>query len=141
METPNFLIWAAVVLGSTGFALTAMISAYRQPITQAPFPEDSVIEQPSVVIDSAALTTFVGAVGTYKAGDYRGSIEQFTAVLAQAPNCAEAFHNLGLAYANIGDNDKSLRSLLKAGDAYDQQATKAGIDRIKQDLKALKAHS
>ncbi|MGC1218094.1 MAG: tetratricopeptide repeat protein [Phormidesmis sp.] len=140
METPNFLIWAAVVLGATGFALSAMISAYRQPIAQVPFP-DAVIDQPSVVIDSAALTTFVGAVGTYKAGDYRGAIEQFTAVLSQAPTCAEAFHNLGLAYANIGDNDKALRSLLKAGDAYDQQGTKDGIERIKQDLKTLKARS
>ncbi len=140
METPNFLIWAAVVVGATGFALSSMVSAYRKPITQVPFPE-SVIERPSLVMGSEALTTYAGAVGTYKSGDYRGAIEQFTAVLAQEPKCAEAFHNLGLAYANIGDNDKALRSLLKAGDAYDQQETKDGIDRIKQELEVLKACS
>lgn len=114
-----------------------MISAYRKPIEQVPFP-DTVIDQPSIAISTEALNAFVGAVGTYKAGDYRGAVDQFTEVLGQEPNCAEAFHNLGLAYANIGDNDKALRSLLKAGDAYDKQGTKEGIEQIKQDLKALK---
>ncbi|MEL7333816.1 MAG: tetratricopeptide repeat protein [Cyanobacteria bacterium J06560_2] len=140
METPNFLIWAVVVISATSFALVSMISAYKKPITEAPFP-DAAIDQPSLALSNEALTAFVGAVGTYRAGDYRGAIDQFTAVLAQEPNCAEAFHNLGLAYANIGDNDKALRSLLKAGDAYDKQDTKEGIDRIKQDLLTLKTVS
>jgi negative regulator of replication initiation len=65
-------------------------------------------------------------------------IAQLSELVEQAPNCAEAWHNLGLAYANIGDNNKAVRSLLKASDAYDQQDTKAGIDRIKQDLETLK---
>ena len=110
METPDFLIWAAVVVGATSFAIVSMVSAYRKPIEQVPFP-DAVIDQPSLAISSEALTKFVGAVGTYKAGDYRGAIEQFTEVLDTEPTCAEGFHNLGLAYANIGDNDKALRSL------------------------------
>ncbi|MEL7358849.1 MAG: tetratricopeptide repeat protein [Cyanobacteria bacterium J06560_6] len=140
METPNFLIWAIVVFGATGYALVTMISAYRKPISEAPFP-NSVIEQPSIAVSSAAMGQYVGAVGTYKAGDYRGAVEQFSEVLNQEPNCAEAFHNLGLAYANIGDNDKALRSLLKASDAYDKQGTKEGLDRIKQDLEVLKSVS
>ncbi len=137
METPNFLIWAAVVIGATSFAVGSMVSAYRKPIEQVPFPE-GVIDQPSIAVSTEALNVFVGAVGTYKAGDYRGAVEQFTEVLGKEPNCAEAFHNLGLAYANIGDNDKALRSLLKAGDAYDKQGTKEGIEQIKRELKALK---
>ena len=140
METPNFLIWAIVVFGGTAYAVITMVNAYRKPISEAPFP-DSVVERPSVVIDSDAMGQYVGAVGTYRAGDYRGAIEQFTEVLNQEPNCAEAFHNLGLAYANIGDNDKALRSLLKAGDAYDKQRTKEGLDRIKEDLEVLKGVS
>ena len=118
----------------------SMISAFRQPIKQAPFP-DAVIDQPSIPLAQASLSTFCGAVGTYKAGDYRGAIEQFTQVIEEAPNCAEAWHNVGLAYANVGDNNKAVRSLLKAGDAYDKQATKSGIDRLKQDLKTLKETS
>ncbi len=137
MEIPNFLIWATVVFGIGGFAIGSMISAFRQPIKQAPFP-DTVIEQPSIPLTRAALATFCGAVGTYKAGDYRGAIEQFTQVIDQTPSCAEAWHNVGLAYANVGDNNKAVRSLLKAGDAYDKQDTKSGIDRLKQDLKTLK---
>lgn len=140
MEIPNFLIWATVVFGIGGFAIGSMISAFRQPITQAPFP-DTVIEQPSIPLSQAALTTFCGAVGTYKAGDYRRAIEQFTQVIETAPQCAEAWHNVGFAYANVGDNNKAVRSFLKASDAYGKQDTKAGIDQIKQALKTLKATS
>ena len=139
METPNLLIWAAVILGIAGFAVGAMVNAYLKPIARAPFP-DAAIDRPSIPLSEAALTTFVGAVGTYKAGDYRGAVEQFAQVAAQQPTCAEAWHNLGLAYANVGDNDKAVRSLLKASDAYDKQATKAGLDRIKQDLERLKGN-
>ncbi|MEO1622614.1 MAG: tetratricopeptide repeat protein [Cyanobacteria bacterium J06632_3] len=130
----------ATIVGLTGFAIGSMIKAYKQPITEIPFP-DAVIDQSSLPLDTATHQSFVGAVGTYKAGDYRGAIDQFSDVLKQEPNCAEAFHNLGLAYANIGDNDKALRSFLKASDAYDKQNTKEGIDRIKQDLELLKAAS
>ncbi len=138
METPNFFIWAVVIFGIAGFSIGSMINAYRQPITQAPFP-NAAIDQPSVPLSSAALTLFVGAVGTYQASDYRGAIEQLTQVVEQEPNCAEAWHNMGLAYANIGNNNKAVRSLLKASEAYDQQGTKAGIDRIKQELETLQS--
>ena len=137
MEIPNFLIWATVVFGIAGFAIGSMISAFRQPIKQAPFA-DTVIDQPSIPLTQSSLATFCAAVGTYKAGDYRKAIEQFTQVIDANPSCAEAWHNVGLAYANVGDNNKAVRSLLKAGDAYDQQDTKTGIDQIKQELKTLK---
>ncbi len=138
MEISNFVIWGIVVFGIAGFAITTMLSAFRQPVAQIPFA-NAVIDRPSLVLSEAAMMGFIGAVGTYKATDYRGALEQFTKVVEQEPNCAEAWHNIGLAYANIGDNNKAVRSLLKAGDAYDKQATKAGIDRIKQDLETLKA--
>ncbi len=138
METPNFIIWAVVILGIAGFSIGSMVNAYRQPISKAPFP-NAAIDQPSTPLAAAALTIFVGAVGTYRAGDYRGAIEQFAQVVEQEPGCAEAWHNMGLAYANIGDNNKAVRSLLKASAAYDQQDTKAGIDRIRQELEVLKS--
>ncbi len=138
MEMSNFIVWFVVVFGIAGFAISSMLIAFRRPIDQTPFP-NAVIDQPSIPLTEAARIAFVGAVGTYKAGDYRKVIEQLTPVVEQEPNCAEAWHNIGLAYANVGDNNKAVRSLLKAGDAYDQQGTKAGIDRIKQDLEALKA--
>lgn len=138
MEIPNFLVWAVVVFGIGGFAIFSMVSAFVTPIAELPFP-DTVIHQPSIPLAEVAMVGFVGAVGTYKAGDYRGAIEQLTKVVEQEPNCAEAWHNIGLAYANIGDNNKAVRSLLKAGDAYDTQGTKEGIDRLKQDLETLKA--
>lgn len=138
METPNFIVWFVVVFGIAGFAISSMLSAFRRPIEQTPFP-DAVIDQPSIPLAETAMVAFVGAVGTYRAGDYRKAIEQLTPVVEQEPNCAEAWHNIGLAYANVGDNNKAVRSLLKASDAYDKQGTKAGIDRIKQDLEVLKA--
>ncbi len=135
---PNLFIWIAVVFGIAGFAMFSMVSAYRQPIDRIPFP-DSAVETSSIPLSTAAQKLYVGAVGTYRAGDYRRAIEQFTELLGQEPNCAEAFHNLGLAYANIGDNNKAVRSFLKAGEAYGQQDTKEGLEQIKQDLKKLKS--
>ncbi|MGC1309764.1 MAG: hypothetical protein WA885_21275 [Phormidesmis sp.] len=140
MENLNFIIWATVVFGIAGFAVTSMVNAFVRPITQIPFAK-TVVEQPSIPLSTAAMTAFASAVGTYKAGDFRGAIEQMTVVVEQEPNCAEAWHNIGLAYANVGDNNKGVRSLLKASDAYDKQGTKAGLDRIKQDLETLKAVS
>lgn len=139
MEISNFIIWAVVVFGIAGFAMTAMLSAFRQPIAQTPFP-DSKIDRPSIPLSTAAMGDFVGAIGTFKAGDYRKALEQLTKVVEQEPNCAEAWHNIGLAYANVGDNNKAVRSLLKAGDAYDRQGTKEGIEGVKQALETIKAN-
>ncbi|MEL6603224.1 MAG: tetratricopeptide repeat protein [Cyanobacteria bacterium J06614_10] len=135
---PTSLIAIAIVSGITLFAIVTMVRAYRRPITEIPFP-NSVIEATSLPLSDSARQQFVAAVGTFKAGDYRGALDRLAQVAESEPNCAEAFHNLGLAYANLGDNDKALRSLLKASAAYDQQGTKAGVERIKQDLERLKA--
>jgi tetratricopeptide (TPR) repeat protein len=137
MELSNFIIWAVVVFGVAGFAIVSMLSAFRRPIDAIPFP-DGMIESPSIPLDSAQLSAFAIAVEKYRAADYRSVIEQLTPVVEQVPNCAEAWHNIALAYANVGDNNKAVRSFLKASDAYDQQATKSGIDRVRQDLERLK---
>ena len=134
---PNLIVWAVVVLGIGGFAIGSMINAYLQPIPAVPFAGE-LVESLSMPLSTAAQERFAGAVGTYKAGDYRGAIEQFTRVIEEEKGCAEAWHNVGLAYANIGANNKAVRSLLKASDAYDKQGTKAGLDRIKQNLETLK---
>jgi len=138
MENTNALVALALIIGLTGFAIGSMVQAYKKPIDDIPFPNEA-INQPSLPLSQTCLALFISGVGTYKAGDYRKAKDQFTQVLEQEPNCAEAFHNLGLAYANIGDNDKALRSFLKASDAYDQQNTKEGLDLIKQHLQTLKA--
>lgn len=135
---PNLLVWIAVVFGIAGFAMFSMVRAYRKPIEQVPFP-NRVVEASSIPLSTASQTLYIAAVGTYQAGDYRGAIEQFTELLSEEPNCAEAFHNLGLAYANVGDNNKAVRSFLKAGEAYAQQDTKEGLEQVKQDMKKLKS--
>lgn len=138
MENPNFLIWAVVVFGIAGFAIASMISAFRTPIAVLPFP-DTVIDMPAVPLSEAVMADFTHSVATYKKGNYQGAIVQMMQVVEQAPSCAEAWHNIGLAYANIGDNDKAVRSFLKASDAYNQHKTQSGLERLKQDLALLKA--
>ncbi|MFK8183836.1 MAG: tetratricopeptide repeat protein [Phormidesmis sp.] len=140
MEILNFAVWAVVVLGIGGFAIASMISAFRKPVTQTPFP-NTTVKAPSIPLTDSASSAFIAATATHNAGDYRKAIEQLTPVVEQEPNCAEAWHNIGLAYANVGDNNKAVRSLIKASDAYDKQGTKAGIDQIKTDLERLKAVS
>ncbi len=139
MEISNFIIWAVVVFGIAGFAIGSMLSAFRKPIAETPFA-GSAIALPSIPLNEAAMTNFVAAVGTFNAGDYRKALDQLTLVVEQEPNCAEVWHNIGRTYANVGDNNKAVRSFLKAGEAYDKQGTKAGLDQVKQDLETLKAN-
>jgi len=138
MEMTNFAVWAVVVLGIGGFAIGSMISAFRKPINQTPFP-DAALKESSIPLSEPAASAFIAAAQTHQSGDYRKAIEQLTPVVVQEPNCAEAWHNIGLAYANVGDNNKAVRSLLKASDAYDKQGTKEGIKRIKNDLEILRS--
>ena len=70
-------------------------------------------------------------------GRYPAAIDQFIAVMVAAPDCAEAFHNGGLAYANMGTDGLAVQALLKACDLYDRQSTKAGLDLVKHQLEQI----
>jgi tetratricopeptide (TPR) repeat protein len=129
-------IWLSVVLAILGFGMGVMVWAYRRPLgNSAIFP--APVSNLSMPVGDAARAQFEAGCAAFAQGRYPAAIDQFTAVMTAAPSCAEAFHNGGLAYANMGTDGTAVQALLKACDLYDQQGTKPGLDLVKQQLEQI----
>lgn len=134
----EFWVWLAVVLTILGGGMGTMVLAYRRPLQNLAL-FDAPVEPPSLPLGDVARGRFERGCGAYQQGKYAEAIDGFIAVLQAEPACAEAFHNCGLAYANLGSDDLAVRALLKAETCYDQQGTRPGIDLIKAQLKQIAA--
>ena len=53
------------------------------------------------------------AIECFKNKDWNGAIDLFTAILEQETDNAEVYNNLGLCYANIGEDEKAEKNYLK----------------------------
>ncbi|MFQ4134968.1 hypothetical protein PGN35_001485 [Nodosilinea sp. PGN35] len=129
-------IWLSVVVAVLGFGMGVMVWAYRRPLgNSALFP--APVMDLSMPIGDEARTQFEAGCAAFAQGRYPIAIDQFTAVMTAEPDCAEAFHNGGLAYANLGTDGLAVQALLKASDLYDRQGTKPGLDLVKQQLEQI----
>ncbi|WOD37482.1 hypothetical protein [Nodosilinea sp. E11] len=129
-------IWLSVVTAILGFGMGVMVWAYRRPLgNSALFP--TPVTELSTPLSDEARAQFESGCTAFAQGRYPAAIDQFTAVMTAEPTCAEAFHNGGLAYANMGTDGLAVQALLKASDLYDQQSTKPGLDLVKQQLEQI----
>lgn len=133
--TKELMAWLVVVLGILGVGMGSMVWAYRRPLGNVLFPVP--VLEPSMPIQTKARSQFEAGCESFKRQRFVRAIEQFTRVMELEPNCAEAFHNCGLAYANLGTDGLAARALVKASEGYDRQGTKAGLDLVKQHLQQL----
>ncbi|MFE4107453.1 hypothetical protein [Almyronema epifaneia] len=136
LVSTEFWVWLGLVTAILGFGATAMINAYARPKLDAVLAL-TAIAKPSTPLNSDAIAWFDQGCNVYNHSQYRESSELFSQVIQQEPTCAEAFHNRGLAQANLGNYNLAVADLLKASELYDRQETKVGIDRVKQDLEVL----
>ncbi|NJL87123.1 MAG: hypothetical protein HC886_15945 [Leptolyngbyaceae cyanobacterium SM1_1_3] len=130
--------WAWLILVSTilGVGATAMINAYARPeMGMVAFSE--AIAESSTPLNADAIAWFEQGCNAHSRGSYREAGDLFSRVIQQETTCAEAFHNRGLAQANLGNYNLAVSDLLKASELYDRQGTKAGIERVKKDLEVL----
>ncbi|MBE9159030.1 hypothetical protein IQ265_19635 [Nodosilinea sp. LEGE 06152] len=132
----ELVIWLSVVLAVLGFGMGVMVWAYRRPLGNSALFPAPVVELSTPTSD-AARTQFEAGCTAFAQGHYPAAIDQFRAVMVAEPDCAEAFHNAGLAYANMGTDGPAVQALLKASELYDQQGTKAGLDLVKQQLEQI----
>ncbi len=132
----EFVIWLSVVFGVLGLGMGAMVWAYRRPLGQSALFPTPVITL-STPLSDQNRAQFEAGCAVFAQGRYPAAIDQFIAVMVAAPDCAEAFHNGGLAYANMGTDGLAVQALLKACDLYDRQGTKAGLDLVKQQLEQI----
>lgn len=132
----ELVIWLSVVLAVLGFGMGVMVWAYRRPLGNSALFPTPVMEL-SMPIGDDTRTQFEAGCAAFAQGRYPAAIDQFTAVMVAEPNCAEAFHNGGLAYANMGTDGQAVQALLKASELYDRQSTKPRLDLVKQQLEQI----
>lgn len=75
----------------------------------------------------------------FTAGDYAQAIAAFERDLRSHPNHAEAYHNRGLAFANLRQDDKAVENLLKASQGYAEADRPDALEQLRSQLQALKA--
>jgi tetratricopeptide (TPR) repeat protein len=141
MDISSFFLWFIVVAIVGGIGIGAMIQAYvgsgslsilfPDPIAPAP-------GMPPPTLNPEAANLFQQGCDAYRAGNYRRAIDRFNQVVQLDPDCAEAFHNRGLATANLRQDSDAAQMLLHAGELYLQQGNPDGFNQVKQDLEALK---
>lgn len=132
----DFLLWAGVVTAVLGLGIGAIAASYFWPTGKSVVFDQAIASVPA--LSDSLRSKFEQGCAAHQQGQYRRAVRYFGDVLSAVPNCAEAFHNRGLALANLGDDQTALRSLLEAGKHYDQQGDKAGLDQLKQSLETLR---
>jgi hypothetical protein len=111
----GILIWAYSGAGS-------VVVLFREVM---PVPED---------LGATEQTLFQQGVAAYITGQYRRSAERFSQIRTHPA----ALHNLGLALANLRQDDRATRELLNAAAAYQEIDDRPAIDLVKQQLTKIR---
>ncbi len=115
------MIWAYVGAGSSAVL-------FNEPIFKSVADEKN-----------EAILLFQQGVIAFNAGRYPNAIEQFTQAIQLTPNFAEAYHDRGLAFANLRCDDDATFNLVKASELYLEGGDRERVSIVKQNLEALKA--
>ncbi len=141
MEISDFLTWLLLIGTVALFGIGIMIYAYQGQGSLSVLFEE-LLSLPDSLPDSErgteAAVQFQEGYNAYKGGQYRQAVEYFTQAIDQESNFAQAYHNRGLAYANLRQDDDSVISLLVASELYNQQNNREGLLLVKQHLTAIK---
>lgn len=142
MELVNFFTWFIFIAVIVGLGFGIMSNAYigsgsvfilfKEPV-KAPASLPSSDEGNKVASD------FQQGYDAYLSGNYRQAVDKFNAAIQQVSTLAEAYHNRGLALANLRQDADAARDIAQAGELYLQQGNLEAIATIKANLEALKA--
>ncbi|MGK7873033.1 MAG: tetratricopeptide repeat protein [Xenococcaceae cyanobacterium] len=142
MDIANFLTWFIVIAAVMGIGLGAMIWAYIGSGSTSllfPNPVPAPPSFPPSNVPSELADYFQQGCDAYQAGNYRQAIDKFSQAIQLVSTFAEAYHNRGLAFANLRQDDDAVSNLVSAGEFYAQRGNQEGIAIVKQNLEALKA--
>jgi len=138
LEWGDFALWFGVIGAVLGGSLGIMIWAYRGQgsrsilFTEAvPLPTENGDRIPK------AIAAFNQGQTLFTQGDYRAAGERFATALELAPNWPEAYHNWGLALANLLNDNEAVPRLVKAGDLYLENQNLQGSALLRRHLSAM----
>ena len=132
----NLVIVLIVLISIAGFGAGSMIWAYAGTGSVAVLFQEVISPPPKLAPE--ALQNFQIGIGAYLRRRYRPAIAAFTQVLRTEATCAAAYHNCGLAQANLDQTDQATASLLKAAELYFDRGDGRSANLVKQHLTALK---
>ena len=135
MEITNFLTWFVCIGLIASIGIGTMIYAYRGQGTISVL----FIQPISISSEAGAAINFKQGCEAFQAGNYQQAINKFTEVIQNNSNIAQAYHNRGLAFANLRQDDESVANLLQAAELYLQEGNQKAIAIVKKNLELLKA--
>ncbi|MDY6937261.1 MAG: hypothetical protein SWY16_06300 [Cyanobacteriota bacterium] len=119
------LVWAYVGSGSTSVV-------FPQPV---PLPEATEDDR----VDEAIAREFLAGTEAYEAKKYDRAVENFSTCIERSGQFAQAYHNRGLALANLCRDREAAANLVKAGECYAEGNNEGGVRQIRQNLETLQA--
>ncbi|MCL2923624.1 MAG: hypothetical protein MGF17_03090 [Trichodesmium sp. MAG_R04] len=135
MEITNFLTWFICIGLIASVGIGTMIYAYRGQGTIS-----VLFTQPiSISLEAEAAVNFQQGCEAFQVGNYQQAIKKFTEVIQNNSNIVQAYHNRGLAFANLRQDDESVANLLQAAELYLQEGNQPAIAIVKKNLELLKA--
>ncbi|NES75636.1 MULTISPECIES: hypothetical protein [unclassified Okeania] len=137
METTNFLTWLLFFGLISSIGIGAMIYAYHGKGSISVLFTEFISASSS--IPSEAEVNFQQGCEAFQKGNYQQAINKFAEVLKNNSTIAEAYHNRGLAFANLRQDDESVENFLQAGELYIEQKNQDAMVILKKNLELLKA--
>lgn len=141
MEITSFLTWFFLIATVAGVGIGVMIYAYVGAGSVSVLFQDPIalpLSLPDSEAGTEAAVQFQQGYSVYQTGNYRKAIEYFTQAIQQVSTLAEAYHNRGLAYANLRQDDDSVVNLLSASELYGQQENTEKLAILKQNLEEIR---
>ncbi|MBD2578529.1 hypothetical protein [Oscillatoria sp. FACHB-1406] len=142
MELDRFVIWAVAVSLVAGLGIGIMLWAYRGSGSTAVLFAEAVPLATALEADrtgNKAKESFEKGCEAFNRGNYQQARDRFTQAIGQLEDLPEAYHNRGLCWANLRQDDDAAVNLVRASELYAQSDNPDAIAQIKQQLEAIKA--
>ena len=141
MEFVRVLIGAIAIAAVIGIGVGAMLRAYiGAGSVSVLFPEPiPAPREPPADGEAEAVEYFERGIEAYRSGNYRQALARFNRAIQLASNFAEAYHNRGLTFANLLQDNEAAKNLVSASELYAQQGKEEAIAIVKQNLETLKS--
>jgi hypothetical protein len=136
MELGNLFAAIVTIGGVAMFGVGMLIWAYKGAGSVAVL----FIEVIPVPAELSGLEQqlFQQGIAAYITGRYRRSVDRFSQIIGQSDTCVAAVHNLGLSLANLRQDDRATRELLKAAALYQTAGDSNSADLVKRQLTQLR---
>ncbi|MDY7013116.1 MAG: hypothetical protein SVX43_05850 [Cyanobacteriota bacterium] len=142
VELSHFVAWAIAIATVAGVGSVAMVWAYVGSGSTAILFEKTVplsSSLPEGSVGDRAQAEFSKGCEAFEREKFRQASDRFTRALQSVEAFPEAYHNRGLARANLRQDNEAAIDLAQAGEGYAQQDNPAAIAQIKTQLEAIQA--